>query len=133
MYGRRICDAPNSKRLVSTFQNLTKKWKTHQCLSNHFTTLWRNYLLNLRKCHALKCKEGSKTPIEVSQMVIFKDDTTKRLFWKLAIVEELLPGGDGKIRSVKVNPSGTSTMLHRSIQHLVPLEINRRNHSSSNK
>ena len=142
MYGRRICDAPNSKHfeIVSTFQTLQtlmKNLKTHQCLLNHFTTLWRkDYLLNLRECHALKCKEGSKSPIEVGQMVILKDDTTKRLFWKLAIVEELLPGRDGKIRSVKVkvsNPSGTSTMLCRSIQHLLPLEINRRNHSSSNK
>ena len=114
-----------------------KKWKTHQHLLNHFTTLWRkDYLLNLRECHALKSKEGSKSPIEVVQMVILKDDTTKRLFWKLAIVEELLPGRDGKIRSVKVkvsNPSRTSTMLHHSIQHLVPLEINRCNHSSSIK
>ena len=139
MYGRRIYDAPNSKHfeIVSTFQTLMKKWKTHQCLLNHFTTLWRkDYLLNLRECHALKCKEGSKSPIEVGQMVILKDDTTKRLFWNLAIVEELLPGRDRKIRSVKgkvLNLSRTSTMLRRSIQHLVPLEINRCNHSSSNK
>ena len=75
-------------------------------VESFYHPIWRkNYLLTLRECHALKCKEGSKSPIEVGQMVILKDDTTKRLFWKLAIVEELLPGRDGKIRSVSEGES----------------------------
>ena len=125
-----ICNTPNSKHfeIVSTFQTLTKKWKNHQRLLNQFATQWRkDYLINLREAHALKCKRDSRSTIEVGQVVILKDDTTKQLFWKLATVEELLPGRDGKIRAVKVkvpNRSGTPTLLHRSVQHLIPLEIN---------
>ena len=64
--------------------------------------------------------------IEVGQLVILKDDMAKRVFWKLAIVDELLPGRDGKIRAVKVkvpNGKGSTSTLWRSIQHLIPLEI----------
>ena len=129
LYGRRICHTPNSQHfeIVSTFQTLTKKWKSHKQLLNQFTTQWRkDYLLNLRECHAVSSKKESRPMIEVGQLVILKDDLTKRVFWKLAIVDELLPGRDGKIRAVKVkvpNEKGSTSTLRRSIQHLIPLEI----------
>ena len=138
MYGRRICATPNSKHfeIVSTYQTLTKGWKNHQRLLNQFVLQWRkDYLMNLRECHALKCNKNSRSPVEVGQVVILKDDTTKRLFWKVAIVEELLKGRDGNVRSVKVkvtNPSGSPTMLRCSIQHLIPLEITANTLSSDN-
>ena len=92
MYGRRICRTPNSQHLeiVSTFQSLTKKWKNHKKLLNQFTSQWRkDYLLNLRECHAVKSTKESYPMIEVGQLVILRDDITKRVFWKIARVDEL--------------------------------------------
>jgi len=52
-----------------------------------------------------RCKKQNKErPISVG--VIVKSDLTKRAFWKLAKVKELLPGRDGQIRSAKVKVAG---------------------------
>lgn len=51
---------------------------------------------------------------------------TKRLFWKLARVEELLNGRDGNVRAAIVrvsNSKGTSHLFRRSLKHLFPIEL----------
>ena len=56
---------------------------------------------------------------------MLKDDT-KRTFWKLAIVEELLAGSDGQVRAARVrvaNSERRAQLLRRSIKHLYPLEV----------
>ena len=60
--------------------------------------------------------------------MIMKDDLTKRLFWKMVIVEELLPGKDGQVRAalVRVSSSGNHpAILRRSVRHLIPLEVSK--------
>ena len=55
-----------------------------------------------------------------------KSDSTKRAFWKLARVEELLISKDGKVRAARVKVSNAErnpVCIRRVIQHLVPLEI----------
>ena len=62
----------------------------------------------------------------MGDIVVVKDDRTKRLFWKLAKVEELLTGKDGKIRAAVVRvstPKGTTQLLRRSVKHLFPIEV----------
>jgi len=131
MYGRRICNVSNTNHfeVTSTFQSLTKRWKLKQRLLGQFVKQWRrDYLLNLRECHNLNCKKISRSPILIGDVVILRDDLTKRVFWKLATIEELLRGKDGIARAavVKVvNENGSFTLLRRSIQHLIPLEVNR--------
>ena len=61
----------------------------------------------------------------VGDVVILKDDTTKRMFWKLVIIE-LLTGKDGQVRAaiVKVaNHKGEQSRLRCSLKHLIPLEV----------
>ena len=58
--------------------------------------------------------------------MILKDDTTKRVIWKLAVIEELLMGKAGQARAAKVkmvNGDGRQTRLRRSLKHLIPLEV----------
>ena len=58
--------------------------------------------------------------------MIVKSDLKKRTFWKLAKVEELLPGRDGQIRSAKVKVASKDRkpqVLRRVIQDLIPLEV----------
>ena len=57
--------------------------------------------------------------------VVLKNHTSECLFWKLAIVDDLLKGSDGQIRaavvtSAGVRPVGRHLLLRRSIKHLYP-------------
>ena len=82
--------------------------------------------MNLRENHSLSVKKGGRDSVKVGDIVVLKNDTTKRMFWKVAIVSELLLGTDNKIRAavVKVmDPRGGHNMLRRSIKHLYPIEV----------
>ena len=129
--GRRITSAPSNQHfeVVSVNKTLTKRAKHHQLLLHQFTKRWQHeYLLSLREHANERCKKQNKeSPISVGDIVIVKSDLKKRTFWKLAKVEELLPGRDGQIRSAKVKVAGKDDrkpqVLHRVIQDLIPVEI----------
>lgn len=86
-------------------------------------TWWRrwqkDYLGELNQFHA-KGKSG-RSP-RLGEVVIIHDANAKRITWTTGVVKELIPGRDGKVRSVMVKiPSGK--LLSRAIQRLYPLEI----------
>ena len=131
LYGRSTTRTSNGKHfeIVSTNETLTKRANYHRKLLQNFTKRWKNeYLLGIRE--ALSSTITSEKPnIEVGDVVVLKDDQTKRQFWKLARIEELIVGRDGNIRAAKVrvpNEKGTS-LLTRHLKHLVPLEVQSRN------
>ena len=58
--------------------------------------------------------------------MLLKNDSTIRHFWRLARVEELIPGADGRVCApiVKVGSSDNGlSYLQRVIQHLIPIEV----------
>ena len=107
IWGRRITNMANSSHfeMVSTNNSLMRRLKHHRALLRYFTNdWWRNYLLNLRE-NSTK-SHGSNKPnqagIVVGDIVLLRLDSTSRNFWKLAKVEELVEGRDGKVRSAVV-------------------------------
>lgn len=60
--------------------------------------------------------------LKVGEIVLIGNDNTKRLFWPLAKVVELIPGRDGKVRLVRLKT--TNGELLRPVQRTYPLEIN---------
>ncbi|XP_065895893.1 uncharacterized protein [Dysidea avara] len=126
IYGRRIAEKPNDSHfdISSTHETLTKRYKTQRHLLNQFTKQWRKeYLTGLR---ANSRRTGTSIDVTVGDVVVLKDDSTKRAFWKLGLVEELIAGRDGKIRAalVRVGSGDTPTrLLKRSILHLYPVEV----------
>ncbi|GBM08755.1 hypothetical protein AVEN_149072-1 [Araneus ventricosus] len=77
----------------------------------------KEYLGQLVQKHNEK---HSRNP-QVGEIVLVGDDNKKRLFWVLAKIIELIPGRDGKIRTVKLKtPHGT---VLRPIQRIYPLKI----------
>ena len=104
-----------------------KRAKYHQRVLNQFIKQWRTeYLLSLRESSKSNLKDSYNGPIAVGDMVILRNDNTRRMFWKLAKVGELLPSSDGVVRSAKVKVNGEGgkpITLRRPIQHLIPLEV----------
>ena len=127
--GRRLTILSNSEHfeILSTHQSLTQKLRHHKHLLNQFTKLWRrDYLLNLRENHDLKTKRESQPKIRVGDIVVVKNDASKRLFWKLAVVDHLLTSADGNVRAANVRvsePNGNTKLLRRSVKHLFPIEV----------
>ena len=106
LHGRRVTYLPNSGHfeVISTHSALTKRYKHQKRVLSQFVQLWRkHYLLNLRENHTVKHHAPPGiTPISVGDVIIMKDDLTKRVFWKLGIVQELIKGHDSKVRAALV-------------------------------
>ena len=128
--GRRVTNTANDSHfaVISTNESLTRRARHHRHLLRQFTDQWRKiYLLNLRERHAQVPKNRKGADIAIGDVVILKNDTSNRMFWKLAKVEELLPGKDGNIRAAIIKVSSADRiprLLKRSVKHLFPLEVN---------
>ena len=64
--------------------------------------------------------------ILIGDLVLLKNDSTSRAFWKLGKVEELIPGRDGNVRPAVVKAVSDTrhpSQLRRVVQHLVPIEV----------
>ena len=82
--------------------HLPKRARYSRFLLGHFTQRWKNEeILGLMECY--RPKDETKEPVvAVGDMVIIKDDQEKRIFWKLARIQELIPGKDGSVRSARI-------------------------------
>ena len=59
-------------------------------------------MLSLRENSTANAVSGNHNTITVGGIVILKNDSTSRAFWKLGKVEQLIPGKDGKVRAAIV-------------------------------
>ena len=68
---------------------------------------------SLRENSTARSVGGNRTSITVGGIVILKNDSTSRAFWKLGKVEQLIPGKDEKVRAaiVKVSSSNGKNQL----------------------
>ena len=127
IYGRQIVLTPNDRHftVVSTNQSLTRRARYHNRLLRQFVKRWRNdYLLSIRE--TARSHGTSEDAIAEGDVVVLKNDSSPRVFWKLAKVTEILRSHDGIIRAAKVrvlNSDGKVSELRRPIQHLIPLEL----------
>ena len=71
-------------------------------------------------------RTGSVPAVKVGDIVLLKDKSIKRLFWKLAKVVQLLEGSDGIHRAALINVAnegGPPKILKRRTRHLIPIEV----------
>jgi len=72
-----------------------------------FWVRWRSdYLTSLREFH--KSTGHNKQVINKGDVVIIHDDKA-RLYWKLAIVEDLIQGKDGYVRAANIRMANLQT------------------------
>ncbi|GFW30529.1 integrase catalytic domain-containing protein [Trichonephila clavipes] len=99
-------------------QKLSKRIKYRRKLFNDLRQRFRKeYLSELIQ----KSNEKSSREPKVGEIVLIGDVNIKRLFWPMARIIELIPGRDGKIRTVK-RKTQHGTVL-RPVQRVYPLEI----------
>jgi len=128
IYGHRLNTSPSASCLevVSTNKSLTRRARNQRHLLNQFVNCWRkDYLLSLQEFRAARLK-GQGPSIKVGDIVILKNESSKRIFWNLAKVVELLKGSDEIARAALINVStgrGPTKVLKRSIRHLIPIEV----------
>ncbi|GFT43815.1 integrase catalytic domain-containing protein [Trichonephila clavipes] len=98
--------------------SLNKRIKYRSKLLKDLRQRFRNeYLSQLIQKHNEK---ESRDP-QIGKVVLVGDDNKKRLFWALAKIIELIPGQDGKIRTVRLKTQHGKML--RPIQRIYPLEI----------
>ena len=131
IYGRKISSAPNDSHfeVISTNDTLTKRARQQKHLLTQFVRQWRKeYLTSLRENHQYehKSRESTGSRIALGDVVVIKDDQTKRAFWKPGIVEEVYRGAGDHVRAAKVRVGHSerrSQVIRRSIKHLYPIEV----------
>jgi hypothetical protein len=96
-----------------------ERWRRVHSLVDKFWKLFlQEYiplLSNRGKWHT------AKENIQVGEVVLQLDPNTPRGQWKLAIIEEVFPGQDGKVRRCKIRT--TTGSYERPITKLIPLEF----------
>ena len=125
--GRKIANTPNSEYfdIVSNNETLTRRARHHKRLLSQVTKQWKkSYLTSLRETHLKRNKKHGKEQISVGDVVLLKDESTKRMFWKLAVITELITGANKKVRAATIKVGDSPRLLKRSITHLIPLEMN---------
>ncbi|GFU99656.1 putative RNA-directed DNA polymerase from transposon X-element [Trichonephila clavipes] len=99
--------------------NLCKMVRYRQKLLNDLRHRFRKEYLGLLIQN--KNKKGPLSEVRLGEIILIGDDIKKRMHWPLAKVIRLIPGKDGKIRTVELK-TRTGTML-RPIQRVYPLEV----------
>ena len=127
IYGRRIVSVPhpvedpdeNADPFYLSDQDMRKVISRHSKLIQQFWVRWRKeYLTALHEFH--KTTGNNRQVIKKGDVVVVHDDTP-RLHWKLAVVDDLVKGNDGLIRSAHISTANHKT--NRPITRLYPLEV----------
>jgi len=136
LIGHRALSLPNptltgrgtTDDLDESQESLSRRAK-HLCkVMEHFWKRWRTeYLLQLRESHRYSkgTTSGQNYVPRQGELVLLHDERNLRGFWKLAKIEELLKGSDGRVRGamIRVPSRSSSTILRRPLSRLYPLEI----------
>ena len=135
--GRRVLSLPDNLSYQeetedSDFQvsanDLSRRVKHLNSTMNQFWRRWRHeYLIELRETHRHTSGTATRTQIAAGDLVMVHNENQPRGFWKMAKVQSLIVGKDGKVRGATLrvsSGSGKSTVLQRPTALLYPLEIN---------
>ena len=100
---------------------MRKQVDRHSKILDHFQSRWkREYITSLREFYKASGHNKCKQLIKKGDVVLIHNDKP-RLKWKLAVIEELLPGNDGLVRAANVRTDNFVTS--RPISRLYPLEV----------
>ena len=109
LYGRRITSLPfgisvsDDDLIDPNYGNATdirRRVKLQAIILKQFWKRWRHeYLTSLREFHP--CSEDDKESIKKGDVVLVQDDGP-RSTWKLAVVKDLIRGGDNLVQAADI-------------------------------
>ena len=128
LHGRRITYLPH--KMVDTDEiidpscgdtaSIRRRVKILALILQDIRKRWRHdYLTSLREFH--RTSGTTNQVIQKGDVVIIHDDTP-RTMWKIAVVKDLVTGGDGLVRAATLRTANGTT--NRPITKLYPLELN---------
>ena len=108
---------------------LNKRMKHFSMILNHFWRRWKKeYLLSLRECHRYSKGASVKRALWPGDIVVMCGDGSRRGFWRLARIDQLIEGIDEQVRGAAICVSSRGdkrpAILRHPVTHLYPLEIN---------
>ena len=99
--------------------DLRKRWRYAQTLADHF---WRRWMREYLPAISRRSKWLNSTRnVEIGDVVIVADERHPRGLWPKGIVEEVMTGRDGTVRSARVRTMHGHP--HRPVRKLVVLPI----------
>ena len=128
LHGCRLTRLPHEETTVEDLQDpsyhdatrIRRDAQIQSVLLEHFANRWRHkYLTSLQKFYHPSNKGGSEQ-IKVGDVMLVHDDCP-RMNWKMAIVEGLVTGNDGRVRSATIRTR--SGVTNRPVMKLYPLEV----------
>ena len=122
LYGRTITsltypdERSDEAEMIVKRDTLNQRSQRVQQITQHFWARWRNeYLTSLRELH--RCKRIDCHRVTVGDVVLVHKDSPRNT-WPLGVVEELIAGGDGAVRAVRIRIRGGITT--RNMTKLYP-------------
>ena len=119
LIGKRLTQLPTSTTIVNDMENINEY---RQRILKLFIDRWRHeYLAELQDYHISQQKsKGVDIEPKIGEIVIMKENSP-RSTWKLAKIENIYRGRDGKVHSVEMKkPNGN--LAREPPQLLIPLE-----------
>ena len=95
-----------------------RSWRKTQYLADVFWDRWHKEYLRLLQPRAKWY--GSLPNVKVGDLVLIKDENTKRGCWPKGVVESVVPGNDGLVRRVRIRTAHGS--VDRDIRKVCLLE-----------
>jgi transposase InsO family protein len=101
--------------LTNTHTNRLDRWRRVQQFSQHLWKRWsQEYLSQLQVRYKWANEERPK--LVVGSIVLIREESISPLCWKLGLVQRVLPGSDGVVRSAWIKTA--SGELHRASRNL---------------
>ena len=111
-------ESTNSPDIFMKKDFYVQSWRKTQALADVFWKRWLNEYLPLLQPR--KQWWGTSTNLQVGDLVLINDNSTKRGYWPKAVVEECYPDKDGLVRRVRVRTA--DAVLMRDVRKLSLLE-----------
>jgi len=105
-----------------TNENLTKEFRMRQKQADDFWRRWqREYLTTFWSFHEVRQQQAS-TKFRRGDVALLQEDVRPRHMWKRAVIEQLIEGRDGMIRTVILRTL-EGNKITRPIQLAILLEV----------
>jgi len=102
--------------------SLTEEFRMRQKHADEFWRRWqREYLTTLRRFHEDRQQQAS-TKFRRGDVALLQEDVRSRHMWKSAVIEQLIEGRDGMIRTVLLRTQ-EGNKITRRIQLVIPMEV----------